>query len=714
MKRLAALLLALTLIISFAGCSGDTVEKKTSKIKYPSPKKQISVPDTGGININFLASDNGYFYRAGKKRADLFYIKGVNMGLTEATTDLNNCNTSYSTYMDWFTKIKQMNANTVRVFSVMNPNFYKALHDYNSEHKDNPLYLVQGIWFSEELLGLADAWESDEILITAFYKSIRETIDIVHGASDYTYYGEFRPAVYEWDISKYIVGYILGLEYPSEFVIETNASHPDKNYFNGKYLKGSDNISPFEAFLATVGEYLIDYETDNFSHQTPVAFLNWQPLDTIEHENEPYKEENDSVSVNTENITASKSYYPGLFAAVDVYPYYPEFMNHEPKYLSFKDEQGNKDTFRAYLRDLKAQYTVPLMIAEYGLSTSRGIAHYSVVGYNQGGLNEIQQGEMLTKMTRSIALEGCCGGLIFSFQDEWFKRTWNTVMYYPDDPTMRTQNLSSAEQGYGLLSFYTPKTLPDGDISEWKNTDFLPDGQTKVRFDVNYLHILIKTDKNFNFEKDKLYVPIQTTARGSMRDVDEGLEFSDITDFLLVINGKDTRLLCEGGQDVFHDQYYVRRKVFGEEKAIPRPAGKGNFYPIYTYVSNEMYLPVQKQTLEPQYYESGRLIRGNANPASSGYNSLADYFVGDGHIEIRIAWYLLNVVNSRTKTAVAELSGSEIDFEQFSTIRLGVGKGSEITLYNTGFDGIKDFTSEQRLKKSYYYVKDIFKEISIS
>ncbi len=716
MKKLLSLLLAFALLLSLGGCQDPTVipQPDTGDTAYPTPAATMALPQ-GQADFAFYAAENGYFYRRQGGEGSLVYIRGVNMGLTAALTDLADPDVSYETYLEWFAQIAAMNANTVRVFTVMNPDFYRAFAEYNRQHAAAPLYLMQGIWFSEDLMyQLTDALESDEILINAFKRSARETVDIIHGNSDYTVYGSVSPAIYDRDVSEYVIGYILGLEYPAAFVTETNASHPDRAAYAGTYLSTAAGAAPFEAFLCEVGDTLIAFETENYAHQTPVAFLNWQTLDTLTHSNEPFEEE-DGVSVNTENIQKTAAYLPGLFAAVDVYPYYPEFMNHQKAYVDYQDENGRQNPYRAYLRDLKTQYSVPVLIAEYGLSTSRGVAHTAVSGYDQGGLTEQQQGEYCADMTRSIALEGYCGGLLFSWQDEWFKRTWNTVMYYPDNPTDRTHNLASAEQGYGLLSFDTSTVYPDGGFADWQGVAALPGTDIRVQYDADYLHLLIDLPADFDFEKDTYYVPLATLGVGSTGSTEHGLSFSRSSDFLLVIHGQqDTRLLCDAYYDLFAYRYTVQRDLFAGVAGFTDgglPKDSGHYRAIRTLISNEMYLPDDRETIPPQYYESGRLTYGNANPAAADFCSQADFCYADGRVEIRLAWYLLSVANARLGVCVDELNTQEISYTALPDIFVGGGQTGSIALVSAGFRPLGSITVTQRLKASYPLLQAAFAEL---
>ena len=194
-----------------------------------------------------------------------------------------------------------------------------------------------------------------------------------------------------------------------------------------------------------------------------------------------------------------------------------------------------------------------MIAAEFGVPSSRGIAHESVMGYNQGGLTEQQQGEYTAKMAQDLAREQFAGSMVFEWQDEWFKQTWNTVKYAPEDSEKRTPNAQSAEQGYGLLSCEPGKTksvsCPDGSLSEWDGDEpVYKDEKTRVyvKTDEGYLYLMVKLVGTASPEECHLYLPISLGGNGSIFAGREALIFSDPADFLLELNGKkETRLLTD-------------------------------------------------------------------------------------------------------------------------------------------------------------------------
>ncbi|MFR5195955.1 MAG: hypothetical protein ACLTEX_11700, partial [Eggerthella lenta] len=44
-------------------------------------------------------------------------------------------------------------------------------------------------------------------------------------------------------------------------------------------------------------------------------------------------------------------------------------------------------------------------------------------------------------------------------------------------------------------------------------------------------------------------------------------------------------------------------------------------------------------------YETGKLVYGDANPAHENFDSMADFCYGDGFVEIKLPWQLLNFSN---------------------------------------------------------------------
>lgn len=702
-------------MLSVVGCNNEygnlnlDVSKSDSELKnYDVPEYHFSsitkeLSTYGGVNINFTAdADSKMFFKLGDDNMKSVYIAGVNMGFSTATTNLANVDISYDTYIAWFNQISKMNANTVRVFSIMPPQFYKAFYDYNCDSAQK-LYLMQGVWFNEEYMtDPGDCYKGN--VIEEFERNAIKAVDIIHGQGQYIQYSDNDSIKFVYDVSQYTVGYILGLEWDNEFVTQSN-THKNKSAFSGVYLKTSENSQPFESFLAQIGDTLIKYECEKYNFQTPLAFLNWSTTDTLNHPNEPDEYE-DSVEVNTENITATDAYFAGLFAAVDVYPYYPKSIDYDTEYNNYKDNlTGKQNNYKAYLEDLKKEYSVPLLIAEFGVSTSRGCAAESVLGYNQGGNTEEEQGIYDSKMIVDIASSGCAGGLIFSWQDEWFKQIWNTFRYSDCSCEQRTPNRMVPEQNYGILAVEAGDEtvcVLDGKADEWQPNDILFDEDNytfSVKYDEAYLYGCINL-KNGSFGENKIVVPVSTVGVGSDKANSFGLKFDKKTDSLIVIDG-------EKNSAVMNDEYYDynRFRFYPDEK---KTADSGNYNTVTQFVNGELYLPETNKTVERKSNKVGKLNFGISDPESDEYNSLSDFYASKNIVEFRIPWYMLGVLNISQGVALNNFNKeNEARAVKLKSISLGISfanQNSVVKLKEIDYK-TSDSTYHTRLKKSYKYVQ---------
>ena len=207
-------------------------------------------------------------------------------------------------------------------------------------------------------------------------------------------------------------------------------------------------------------------------------------------------------------------------------------MNYSKEYLAHKEDDGRNNSYRAYLRDLLKEHTMPVLVAEFGIPASRGKTHDSIpMGYDQGQHNETEQGIMLEALLKDIYEEGYCGGLVFAWQDEWFKRTWNTMDFDASDRRPFWSNPQTSEQEFGLLAFDPgQKSIcnVDGDTTDWAQDVALSNGsgvKLYVKSDEKYVYLMAETNQ-FDFNEDTLVIPIDTIdGQGSLTDVSMNTRF---------------------------------------------------------------------------------------------------------------------------------------------------------------------------------------------
>ena len=702
--------------------------KKNDNQKKSDSAYSSFIDNQTGVSYCFKATGD-YFYRYFDGEWEQMFMRGVNIGATEPALFPGDLTISYESYYRWFGKISEMNCNCVRIYTLMPPQFYQALYDFNQKSA-NKVYLFQGIWVNEEdIERLSDAYVENEKILNDFTVDAENLVDVIHGKAKIPSSPGEASGTYVADVSKWLIGWIIGIEWDPNFVLNTDLQNPNKKDFDGEYLY-TQTASPFEAFLCRVGNSLIKHETENYKFQVPLAFTNWITTDPLTHPNEPHFDE-DKATVNTENVKF-RNFGPGMFASYHIYPYYPDSLNYQLDYLEYIDENDKVNTYLAYLEDLKLAHTIPIMVSEFGIPTSRGLGHKSVMGYNQGMVDETEQGQMLIHMFQCIEDSKYAGGIVFTWQDEWFKRTWNNVMFDIADRRPFWSNIQTTEQCFGLMAFDPGKSdmacYVDGETSEWRTVDPIVNtkqGNLYVKSDERYLYIMLDSD-TFNFENDTLLIPVNTlSGQGNSKSTEYNAKFDSEADFLIYINGKDdSHIFVDRYYDAFNYYFLNSRKLNDIPAEVnANQKNSGNFDIMRLCYGYNLTVKGTGEVVTDKAYETGKLQFGNGNPEADSYRSLSDFYYKNGKLEIRIPWQLLNVMDPSSKQQMSDFWQAQVisaqDYESFDFGFAFRNRNStdNLSIKLSGKYNYKSWntpTWHERLKPAYYELQEYLSKYKVT
>src|SRR3990172_6453230 len=548
-------------------------------------------------DIEFFAKGD-YFWIRLKDDVKPFFIKGVNLGFglpgkypTEFPEDIN-------TYLEWFRMIKEMNANVIRTYTILPPQFYKALRQFNQGRKgEDNLFLMQGIWVElPESDNFREAGYMDEVT-----KEIRNAIDAVHGDASIPHRYGHAHGIYTDDVSNYATGFIFGREWEPYTVLAYNKAGKADG-FNGKHLSISGS-SPMEAWLTEMLDHVISYEAERYKTTRPAAFMNWPTLDPIFRESEAtYREEtefrrktgesvgavdyshafdDDSLAIDETRIRMSQNYRSGLFASYHVYPYYPDFLRNDEAYGKAAPVKG-AGYYYNYLRELKSRYSgMPLLISEFGVPTSRGIARFQPDGMHHGGHNEDEQGEILQRLFTAIREAGVAGGIAFAWADEWFKSNW-MVKGMEEDGRL-WYNAQDPEESYGIIAMSpVGGEKLKGKPEAWDKATLLYrddrksplnvlndnfDGARNIKgvyadYDAGYFYLRIDTDGKPDWGRVAYLVAIDTVGDKEgdhLLPYKLGVESEVGFEFVVLLHGKKSAILIDNKYNRMEFDKSIRR-----------------------------------------------------------------------------------------------------------------------------------------------------------
>ena len=368
------------------------------------------------------------------------WLRGVNLGMgVPGYGPTGRAITSHQ-YRRWLDEMSSIGFNVVRVLAPHPPRFYRALAQHNRRHTDAQLHLLQGIYLEEQRQrGSRDLFERS----VRFDRRARAVVDAVHGRS---IHGNAYP-----DVSRWVVGYLIGREIASTEVLATDSSHSRQRAYAGRHLRVSDT-NPSTVWAVGRLDALVSYERRVYGDGHPVGFLNWSELDPMTHPTEPRESGKDSASIDLSAVEVV-DHPAGHFLAYDAYPYYPDFINDEPRYRARRDDDG-PNSYLGYLEELAGQRgRWPILLAEFGVPTSWVRVKSSFSKMHHGGHSEAAQGRAVVRMFRNARQAGFAGAVQFQWADGWFKPVWISRHQVDVQRLRFWHDVMNPEQGYGLLAF---------------------------------------------------------------------------------------------------------------------------------------------------------------------------------------------------------------------------------------------------------------------
>lgn len=685
----------------------------SAKIRFKTGEKYFSVLDTRIKDGESIKEWNRYF------------LKGVNMGVALPGKYPSEFSATYDIYLSWFKKIADMNSNTIRIYTVLPPEFYEAFAQYNLDHSNKPLYILQGVWADET--DSNDYFDKD--YIEKFQKEIKDVIDVIHGNAIIQERPGHASGTYARDISKYVIGILLGREWEPITVTTTNHRNSSIRNYMGNFISLPSG-TPMESWLAQMMDFTVHYETQLYQEQRPVSFVNWLPTDPMYHnsefiENKKVREyDNDLESIDFKKFYKTNLFKAGIYAAYHAYPYYPDFIYLDDKYKNAVNKEGVKDNYYGYLEDLKNHCPdMPLVIAEYGLPSSRGNSHDTPFGLSQGGHSEEDQAMKNKILTEDIFNTGCGGAIYFEWIDEWFKFNWLVLDFeVPASRRKLWHNMENPEQNFGIEAIEQRTKTVDGLENDWTDKDMTTE-ENNYSFcagsDAEYFYMKYKLS-DFDFTKNNLHIAIDTydKTKGDHKlpflkeNLERGIEF-----LLNFINKDSAEILVDDKYSVYSDIYNDYVPVYSSKEN-----SEGKFV-RQILLSNRERESLTGEKTDRTVYDRSSLIFGNSR--DSKYSNSNWYWnENDKIIEIRIPWHLLNVSDPSSKNVLddkegtGEIESSETDgFHIYSYITdkkdENVKQIPEASPEFYKWDKWDVPFYNSRLKKTYYMFQNLFPSFTV-
>jgi hypothetical protein len=665
---------------------------------------------------------------------------GVNLGATLPGTSPGELAPKRSDYDRWLIQMGELGATSVRIYTILKPEFYDAVRAYNLAHVQDPIFVIHGVWIPEdEILHTQNAYDPE--VTSLFRAELADAVAAVHGELVRPVKIGHASGRFTSDISQWVLSYSIGVEWDPGVVENTNKTNSSTMVDSttgiisrsaatatvaqrGKYISWTPDANPMERWIASMLDHIAILEAKR-GWSMPLTYTNWVTADPIRHPEEPFEFE-DSIVVDAKHMAATPAWPGGYFASYHAYPYYPDGLRFQSDYLSYRRPATNTlDAYAGYIHALHQHHgNQAVMITEFGQPSSIGIAHRGPNGRDQGGHSEQQAGINNADLMRVIAEEGFAGGMVFEWLDEWFKFTWNSVEHeLPKDRRSMWRNPLTNEEHFGILAVEagaTQKVVLDGKDKEWTR------GQSQVILEAKgpvaevrathdeeslYLRIRFADPKVQPWATEELAVGLQVYPEPNKGLPGRPGVSPESNVAILVGPGNVAKLRIASWTDPVAFEFGVAKKelAFNPADLVP---GSGAWTVPQQIVSRALVVPSTNEKIAIDMVPFGDLQWGTTDSTKAEFDDRALVNGSKNVLELRIPWGLIGLSDPSSKLRLRPKADGTMSTEPIERIGINIigPKGVVAKTNGYGWEAWNRVTWHERKKAGWPYLQKVMNE----
>jgi len=676
---------------------GNTAEARLPPIVLEPPAdgpSRAPNPEALDGGLLRLATADADGFRLRTVGGDVEFLTGVNVGSAIPGRLPAELKVDRRTWRRWFPMIAGTGVHAIRIYTVQPPHFYQELLAYNEAYPDHPLYLVHGVWIPEELLTEhQDTFHPD--VLSLIRADIDDAVHALHGNAVLPERRGYASGTYTADVSPWVASWAFGIEMDPEVVLASDNANAGRSY-QGDYVTASPQATPTEVWLAEMLDRIASLEV-GYGRTMPLTFSNWPTTDPLSHPTEPLEAE-DLVGIDANHLLAADAWPGGLYASYHAYPYYPDFQRWEPGVADF-EYRGRPDAYAGYLtklRDHHAEADLSTMVLEFGVPSSLGSAHRGSLGRDQGGHDEATAMAINADLLRIQLDVGLAGGFVFAWQDEWFKRTWNTMdTEVPPDRRQLWPNPLTNEASFGLLAMDPGRPGPDrgeqarmpviidGTDSDWQrdNSQVILESRGPVRevratHDAGYLYLRLKLDEAEAWISDPVVVGFDVVPGGNGGLPGAPGVGSDADTAIVVGPGPTAGAFVRASND-YNAIILGHQLGFFDPDEADIEEGSGVWNPQRLNINRPTRIEALDIEQPAEWFDLNPLPTGSSDPADPTFDSRTVWAADGDVVELRVPWAIIGFGDPSSLAGLVVTPEGGIETVEVERLGLTVGVGAQ-------------------------------------